>query len=197
MNCPKCGAELEQVFDVLYCTREASDCPPICVRCKKECILIESGINEFICSDENCKGNLADLFAHAGKLGLIIPRPETQSSVYRWCKDTFPEFKGLKGRATALVEEAVELCLAAGMTKEEIEAAVSVPLQKANLRKEDESDRGEIADVQICVWAYAEEAGFSAQHETDKKMEINRSRPPEYYEMKTKQKKELGMKLPE
>lgn len=121
---------------------------------------------------------------------------ETQESVFHWCDATFPRHRGKQGRATALVEEAVELCLAAGMSPEDIRAAVEVPMKKARLRPETESDAGEVADVLICLYSYAEEVGFDAHEELDTKMAKNRTRSAEFYAKKTDQKVALGMKLP-
>jgi hypothetical protein len=126
---------------------------------------------------------------------------ETQKSVYQWCKATFPKFAGLKGRAIALVEEAVELALAAGVNPEAIRAAANVPILK-----EEEThwtalavpnrDAEEVADALLCVYAYAEEAGYDAHRELDEKMALNRGRPQEYYDGKTAHKEELGYVLP-
>lgn len=124
---------------------------------------------------------------------------ETQESVYQWTKDTFPRHVGVHGRAVALVEEAVELALAAGLTAEDIYDTVRIPIQKAVSdiieRKPQESDRGEIADVLICVYAYAAEAGFDSQEALDDKMAVNRSRSKEYYDAKTQKKHDMGLPL--
>jgi hypothetical protein len=129
---------------------------------------------------------------------LLLTKPkhfeETQQSVFEWCRDTFPRHAGIKGRAIALIEEAVELGVAAGLSDEEIRAAVEVPLKKAKMRSEDESDRGEVGDVLICVLAYAGERGFDAYDEMVKKMIVNRSRTKEYYATKTSEKESLGMR---
>ena len=129
---------------------------------------------------------------------------ETQKPVYDWCTSMFPKHVGTKGRAVALVEEAVELALAAGVNADVIQAAVKVPMLKELIRlsngersSHQREDAEEIADVLVCVYAYAEEAGYDAHDELDKKMAINRSRPKEYYAAKTAQKEDLGFILPD
>jgi hypothetical protein len=124
---------------------------------------------------------------------------ETQKSVHEWCKATFPRHVGLQGRAIALIEEAVELALACGTPRDAIEASVRVPILKEDIRLKigernwhQREDAEEVADVLLCLYAYAEEAGYSAHQELDDKMEINRSRTAEYYAKKTAQKEELG-----
>lgn len=127
---------------------------------------------------------------------------ETQKSVHGWCIDTFPRHVGLPGRAIATLEEAVELAIAAGIDEETILAAVKVPIQKEKVRVANgergkpREDAEEVADVLLCVYAYAEEAGYDAHEELDLKMAQNRSRGKEYYAKKTAAKEELGFILP-
>jgi NTP pyrophosphatase (non-canonical NTP hydrolase) len=130
--------------------------------------------------------------------------PETQKSVHEWCKATFPRHVGLPGRAIALIEEAVELALACGVEPVTIEAAVKVPMIKESIQQQigeykwhDRYDAEEVADVLLCVYAYAEEAGYDAHKELDLKMETNRTRSVEYYAKKTAHKEELGFILPD
>jgi NTP pyrophosphatase (non-canonical NTP hydrolase) len=107
---------------------------------------------------------------------------------------------GTKGRAVALVEEVIELAIAAGLSLKEIDAAVATPIKKvAEMTQADvmESDAGEVADVLLCLYAYAEEAGYDAHKELDAKMRINRSRTKEYYAAKTAHKENLGFLLPD
>lgn len=125
---------------------------------------------------------------------------ETQKSIHEWCKATFPRHAGIKGRAVALVEEAVELAIAAGLDAETISAAVMTPMRKEVMRlARGEAPGGqaeEIADVLLCLYAYAEEAGIDSHQELDQKMAINRNRSAEYYAQKTARKEELGFILP-
>jgi NTP pyrophosphatase (non-canonical NTP hydrolase) len=127
---------------------------------------------------------------------------ETQKSVHGWCKAMFPGYVGVKGRAVALIEEAVELSIAAGVPYDTIRAAVEVPILKETVRMgsgqswNPNADREEVADVLVCVYAYAEEAGYDAHQELDEKMELNRSRSMEYYAKKTAEKMDKGFILP-
>lgn len=125
---------------------------------------------------------------------------ETQKSVHAWIAVTFPEWSGSQGRALAIIEEAVELGLAANLSPEQIQSAVDLSVGQAKRRAEAgtpvEADEGEVADIQLNLWAYAEERGFSAQDAVDKKMAKNRLKPLEQYRAKTKLKRELGLQLP-
>jgi NTP pyrophosphatase (non-canonical NTP hydrolase) len=58
-----------------------------------------------------------------------------------------------------------------------------------------ESDAGEVADVLLCTYAYAEEAGIDSHKELNDKMRENRSRAAEYYAAKTAQKEDMGFIL--
>lgn len=124
---------------------------------------------------------------------------ETQKTIHEWCKDTFPRHVGKKGRAIALLEEAAELALAAGVGFEAIRQAVEVPIKKHIARidagVELESDAGEVADVLLCLYAYAEEGSIDSHGELDAKMRENRSRPTSYYAAKTAAKEALGFIL--
>jgi NTP pyrophosphatase (non-canonical NTP hydrolase) len=129
---------------------------------------------------------------------------ETQKSIHEWCKATFPKHIGEQGRAVALLEEAVELALAAGVKEDAIMAAVKVPILKETIRvstgereRKYDDDLEEMADVLLCLYAYAEERGGDAHAELDRKMVINRGRSTEYYAKKTAHKQELGFILPE
>ncbi len=122
---------------------------------------------------------------------------ETQQSVHEWVKRVFPEWSGIKGRALAIVEEAVELGLAAGLSSSEIQSAVNLSVGQ-HIRRFDagatpESDEGEVADVQLNLWAYAEERGIDVQAAVDKKMARNRAKPDSAYHEKTKLKKSYGL----
>jgi NTP pyrophosphatase (non-canonical NTP hydrolase) len=126
---------------------------------------------------------------------------ETQKSVHSWCVATFPRYASKKGHALALLSEAVELALAAGLAAglafDTIRRAVEVPIIKHLNRLTEgeplESDAGEVADVLVNVYAYAEEAGIDAQAELDKKMKENRQRLGDHYAAKTAQAEALGL----
>lgn len=128
---------------------------------------------------------------------------ETQKSIHEWCKATFPRHVGKQGRAVALLEEAVELALACGVESDAIFAAVRVPILKEAIRvstgereHHPDNDLEEVADVLLCLYAYAEERGCDAHAELDNKMAVNRTRTAEYYAQKTARKEELGFILP-
>ena len=124
---------------------------------------------------------------------------ETQKSVSSWIKLTFPEWAG-SHRVLAIVEEAVELGLAAGLTKEQIQSAVDLSVGQSERRAAagtpPEAVQGEIADIQLNLWAYAEENGIDTNIAVDEKMKRNRAKPLAAYQAKTKLKRELGLQLP-
>lgn len=175
--------------------------PPICKGCLQPMAETGAPIWEYYCDNPSCKRtpyeNLRDLF----RIGGPVVLDETQQTVNAWVHECFPEWAGPRGRALAVVEEAIELALATGLTKDEIQSAVEVPIQKEMLRREadpnykPEAVEGEIADTLLNVLAYAEEVGVNAHAALNAKMCINRSRPKEHYLAKTKQKKDLGLKL--
>lgn len=125
---------------------------------------------------------------------------ENQKSVFAWIHATFPEWAGVKGRALAVVEEAVELALAAGLSPEDLQSAVDLSVGQHNRRVEAglplEAIQGEVADVLLNVYALSEGAGFDANEVMTEKMEKNRAKPIEAYRAKTKLKRELGLKIP-
>jgi hypothetical protein len=163
--------------------------PPVCSTCHQPEVLAP-GIDYY------CPRCPVDW----SKVPKIRPEHENQKSIHEWCKDTFPRHVGTKGRAIALIEEAVELGIAAGLSLKEIQSAVDVPIFKLAEQTQAgplESDAGEVADVLLCLYAYAEEAGYDAHKELDAKMRTNRSRPKEYYAAKTAHKEDLGFILPD
>lgn len=125
---------------------------------------------------------------------------ETPETVGLWVRRVFPEWSGAKGRALAVVEEAVELGLAAGLTKQQIQSAVDLSLgqherRSAQIGYVPESDEGEVADCMLNVYAYAYERNIDPQAALDKKMVKNRAKPDEQYHAKTALKKNLGLAL--
>jgi len=127
---------------------------------------------------------------------------ETQESVAAWCRETFPEFQGIRNRCIVVVEEVAELALEAGLSPEMIRATVEVPIGKEIARgytADRTPDRAnlaeEVADVQLSLFAFAEEAQINTKIALDYKMAKNRLRPNTYYRAKTAQKVGLGMPL--
>lgn len=116
-----------------------------------------------------------------------------------WITATFPEWKG-PGRALAVVEEAVELALAAGLNKEQIQSAVDLSTGQHDCRVAagiaPEALQGEVADLLLNVYALAEDNCFDANEAMTQKMKHNRAKPIEAYREKTKLKRGLGLKIP-
>lgn len=126
---------------------------------------------------------------------------ETPETVGEWIRATFPEWSGPQGRALAIVEEAVELALASGLSHEQIQSAVNLSFHQDTTRKQQsdyvpESDEGEVADIMLNLYAYANEQGYNIQASLDKKMEKNRKKSFYDYQQKTQLKKRLGLQLP-
>jgi hypothetical protein len=120
---------------------------------------------------------------------------EDQESVGAWTQETFPEYNSLQHRIEAIVEEVFELGILEGLTLKDAIRIFNIVwqknlIQRANNTSEDPS--AEAADVQSCLYAYADNKGFSLQEALNKKMELCRSRPPEYYAKKVQLKKDMG-----
>lgn len=211
MNCPKCQAELVERVTSLQCPNweaEPSTCDqvPLCKGCLQPEDLCGGGINEYICTNEDCPRtpteNLRDLMnpaLHRYRI-LDFTDGENQVTVNSWVHEAFPEWAGPRARALAIVEEAVELAIATGLNTEEIISAVRLPIIKDEMRRQDsnyvpEGPEGEVGDVYINVLAYAEEIKVDAKKAMNDKMKVNRSRPNEFYLAKTAAKKALGLKL--
>jgi hypothetical protein len=121
---------------------------------------------------------------------------ETQETAGNWCIETFPEYNTLENRSLAILEETVELVVATGgFTPDQIREAVNAVLTKCSQQTNASSVPEEAADVQLCLYALAVQQKFDVHRETDKKMQLNRSRPLEYYQMKTQQKRKAGLRL--
>jgi NTP pyrophosphatase (non-canonical NTP hydrolase) len=125
---------------------------------------------------------------------------ETPETVGTWVQEVFPEWSGAKGRALAVIEEAVELGQAAGLTEQQIQSAVNLSFNQHRSRTAQigyvpESDEGEVADCMLNIFAYAYQRGIDPQAALDKKMTKNRAKPIEQYRAKTALKKMLGLAL--
>ena len=180
---------------------------PICKGCLQPQTSTGAPIWEFYCANKDCKRtpaeNLRDLFDPKLQRYRIIDMSngECQESIHNWVHDVFPEWSGVRARALAIVEEAIELAFATGLSYHEMRSAIDMVAQKEVQRALDdpnykpEDPKGEIADVYINVLAYAEEAGFDARKAMNEKMKKNRSRPKEHYLAKTEAKKKLGLQL--
>jgi len=124
---------------------------------------------------------------------------ETPETVGTWVRRVFPEWSGAKGRALAVVEEAVELALAAELTPDQINTAINLSYVQSARRLAEgqppESDEGEVADCMLNVYAYAFERGIDPLAALDKKMAKNRAKSDEQYKAKTALKKSLGLAL--
>jgi NTP pyrophosphatase (non-canonical NTP hydrolase) len=105
---------------------------------------------------------------------------ETQATIGRWARETFPGGDDLSPRFTIrLLEEVVELCLAAGATPREIVTTANVTRydQRAFERMPEHGNvPEEMADCAIALAAVAGRRGVDLQAEIDKKMAVNRRR---------------------
>jgi hypothetical protein len=109
---------------------------------------------------------------------------ETQESIGRWAVESFGGEMGLTPRhCIRLLEEVMELCLAAGASLDEIDVAVVAQARKCcqRLNRSGRSPEPakvpcEMADCAIVLDTLAHRAGIDLQAEKDAKMKINRSR---------------------
>ena len=125
---------------------------------------------------------------------------ETPESVGTWVQRVFPEWAGAKGRALAVVEEAIELALAAGLPKHQILSAVNLSFGQHDRRTAEpnyvpESDEGEVGDCLLNIYAYAYQRNIDPQAALDKKMAKNRAKSDEEYHVKTALKRKMGLVL--
>lgn len=108
---------------------------------------------------------------------------ETQASVGAWAMGLAPHAgEHPAALACRLLQEAVELCIAAGAKDSEIDDAVDEEIVKASKRRElgcrksNAEIAKEAADVQILAWVFAQGLGFDLAQAADAKMVVNRSR---------------------
>lgn len=120
---------------------------------------------------------------------------ETQESITAWC-DVFPPkpVGEVELRIVRLLEEVVELAVAAGVDRARLLEVVNICFDKSapDWGREDEIP-GEAADVLIALYCLATRAGFDLHAVVDARMIRNRARPAEYYARKTAAKAELGL----
>jgi hypothetical protein len=128
----------------------------------------------------------------ASRAAALLPR-ETQETISQWGRETFSTFAGARNRVVAVLEEAVELVHAEGLSREEILRTVQVPLDKQEARGEAGDPEEEAADVDITLRAYAFEKDFQLHEATDKKMAVNRLRPRDHFVTKTEAKVRAGL----
>jgi NTP pyrophosphatase (non-canonical NTP hydrolase) len=215
VKCPKCQAEMLERVSEWECpnndplhslVHRSCNQVPLCKGCLEPMAETGAPIWELYCNNADCprkpEENMRDLFKpelHRFRI-LDFTNGETQQTVNAWVHDCFPEWSGPRARALAIIEEAVELALATGLSTEEIKSAVDLPIIKETMRRLDpdyvpEGPDGEVADTLLNVLAYAEEIKVDAHKALNEKMKINRSRPKEHYLKKTAEKKALGLKL--
>ena len=120
---------------------------------------------------------------------------ETQRSVHQWTNEVYPQYSTKERRAIALIEEAVELGLAAGLNVEDIHNVVQLPITKFEKTGDRGDDGEELGDVMLCVYAYGGQTEKDAHEELDKKMRHNRSKPLQHFQAKYQKKLEQGLEL--
>jgi NTP pyrophosphatase (non-canonical NTP hydrolase) len=112
---------------------------------------------------------------------------ETQGSIGRWARDTFPGGDDLSPRhCFRLLEEVVELCLAAGASHDDVYVTADIAGEAARKKsgagylesrtETPERIAEEMADCAIVLDVLAERRGVDLRAEVDKKMSINRAR---------------------
>jgi hypothetical protein len=107
---------------------------------------------------------------------------ETQKTIGDWARETFPGGDDLSPRhCIRLLEEVVELCLAAGATYRECTAGVAknfIPGMDVSARNPEVPEKvaAEMADCEIVLRVLAERRGVDLQAGVDLKMKINRAR---------------------
>jgi len=109
---------------------------------------------------------------------------ETQATIGQWCDDTFPGADPSSPRkAIRVLEEVIELCLAAGASPMDIGDAAVVALNKerspgdwCESRPNPAKIPAEAADALICLYGLAHTHGFDLHDAVDRKQAINLAR---------------------
>lgn len=105
---------------------------------------------------------------------------ETQETVGKWADDTFgPGDRQSPARALRVLDECLELCVAAGASAREVHALVARKLRRKLWQKgvrDHEALPHEIADVQITIWGFAHQQGVDLPVLVGEKMKVNRGR---------------------
>jgi NTP pyrophosphatase (non-canonical NTP hydrolase) len=104
---------------------------------------------------------------------------ETQETIGRWARATFPGGDDHSPRhCLRLLEEVVELCRAAGASKQKISDTIIAALRDGLYRKLDPPEKiaEELADCAIVLAVIAHRRGVDLQAEVEGKMKTNRSR---------------------
>jgi NTP pyrophosphatase (non-canonical NTP hydrolase) len=99
---------------------------------------------------------------------------ENQYSIGDWAIRTFGRGEDPARYALRALEECLELCIASGVTKDEIGETVINTVQN-NFEKL-KAPRKELADTMVTLFVYAHVFGFSAFSEVDHVMGLNRQR---------------------
>lgn len=123
--------------------------------------------------------------------GGSVMQQETQATVSKWSIATFKD-NSPQCRARMVLEEAIELCLASGVTRQQVNKFTENCSWRISLQEYKSDVGGEVADVLATLYVYSTVVGIDAHQELDGKMELNRSRPQEYYDDKMKIKEAAG-----
>lgn len=128
------------------------------------------------------------------------PTPrETEFSIRRWLDDTFPRSavpqEELQVCVAALLEEAVEVAVAAGMALPRVTQVVQTCYMKSldDFAKTYEV-AGEAADVHLCLVSLCRVLGTTLDTSVQERMLRNRSRPQSYYDAKRQRKASIGLR---
>ena len=102
----------------------------------------------------------------------MTTRAESPDSIVQWCKDHYPQHQNRQQLALFILEEAIELCRAVGVPREDI----ALTALDGNMKPISEPFPGEVADIGINLLSFAAHEALSITAEMDKKMKQNRIR---------------------
>lgn len=122
---------------------------------------------------------------------------EDQKTIHNWARETFPHYGASEviHRTERVIEEVIELAVAAKIDRERIIHLVSRTFEYASVQKEQNAPE-EAGDTLIALLALAEEVGYSLTEEKEKKMVRNRSKPKSFFEEKRARKRRLNIERP-
>ena len=119
---------------------------------------------------------------------------ENQESVCRWCNEHYPD-ETKKTSVFNLLEEVIELAVAAGVEINDINRIASISYNKsvADLGKSADVPK-ELGDVQISLYSLAGIWGYDALQCCDEKMASNRERSTDESKARLEAKKNKGLR---
>ena len=152
-------------------------------------------------ADEAGMHTTGDVLSRAAA-ALLNWRTYTPAIIAEWCRSVFKAHADpvveRHRRVNRVLEEAVELAWAAGLTPHDIRRVVTICVNRCSEGQDAEFNKpelcpGEAADVAITLFALADTFGFNIDDAIDARHERNVGRGADYYARKTAEKAAQGL----